>query len=624
VEPDAINKHHKELLPPFIWVYINSEPFVGFKDYFTTGSVTSAIETLSERFSLDKRIVCPPPTTLSEYVHSPLWNYSLAINMAISLQLAMVFNAPHIHFMFGLTANRELQTAHEKLTSLEQVVLSASESTEVLPMGLSSDAAKELRPRIVRNHTNSTRKFVSRPTRIKRQRELELRRETETTYLIALTVAFIEGAPLPRLKKHPPAKDRPISKAPLKEVHLHLVHSTRMHEWGADSHHFGVPRYEVQPGCFFPVEITQALSRFKVARANCETETNIDRAYMHRVKDLLLKAFKRLTVSPCSISVNNVICTLYAKRGPGMEWPLPGVFYTAIMTAMRKIISGETNLPPGLDLRIEELSIRDTTRAKTTTNTLQALSILGPGWTVRLGLPSPTKRTKRLAVHSSFSAGQDLIPVAASLMATLLQTAGFSDATIRLKNSSPKITGQATMTLPFIVNDAAPIFVMGDNPGAQSAFSVMTNYTTEDHGRSRTLPAWMEPKATAAKLNSGIRFSVYIGNRVTSVAVHKQSLVLTGKSDLHDFTVSAIAVCLQLSTLTEIPWALQPLKGCSFTFARRCIETLVQTHRCDLPTFGIGSPCLTLDNAPPNALRILPNGEDSVMHCILRAVLKSN
>ena len=632
IQPMPSLKRQKCLRHPFIWVYIDSEPFVGYRKHFDTNSVRPVLDTLATRLRRDRAVSCPPPATLLAYVHSQLWAYSLALNMGIALQLAMVFNAPHIHFKYGLTVHRELKTADAELTALEEIVLSASDSPRQLGMGLSNKAAKELRPRIVRNgeggasgSRSGTRKYLSRSERVERQKELEIERETYTTYIIALAKAFVQGAPFPNREDHLRAKHKKISRKPTPTEHLVLEHSTHMDAMDTRVHTTEASQYQVLKTHFFPAEIVRAIAQFKSTRTMCEAITNIDRAYMHRVKDLLLKAMRRTTVVPCSIKINNVICTLYAERTSGANWPPPGRFYQDIMEAMKKIISGVVTLPQDMDIKIQDLSLRDTTRAETTANTLQAMTFMfGRECTVRLGQPNTSSPNKPLAVHSSFSSGSGLIPVAAALMATLLQTAGFTDARITLPNSSPKVTGQATMTLPFAVNDAAPIFQMGKNPGAQLALRAMTNYTADDHGRSQTLPPWMVRKSMASKLNSGIRFKVFIGTRVTSVAIHRQSLVLTGKSDAHDFTVAAISVCLQLYQLSGLPWAIQPLEGCTPSFAGQCIKTMLETNRTDLPTFGIGSPCLTLALAPPNALRIVPDEDNSVLYSISRAVCKSN
>lgn len=633
-------RRHKYLRPPLIWVYIGSRAFIGHgTTLLGTGTTRQEVATLARRVWLDTGVRYPMPPTLSHFMGSPLWRYAMNIAAAMSLQLAMTFNACHIHFKHGLTSARELFASHLKLCTLEESVHLASESTQPLPMGLSKATALELRPRIVRNKKPKQGTYVPRATYLHAQATAEANTERWARHVLGLAQAFIRGGPMDTsppgdLQDDPPLPPGVVPGTPEYIAHrlmqdttpeaATLVAHTDMEAWApADA---GVPRYTYDPGSLFPTTLRVAVWRFNTARSLGEASTTTTRKYIHRGKDLLLKAYRQTETEPCSISNNNTIRTLHAHRAPGEPWPLPGAFYGAIMGAMRSIINGTTALPPGLGkhLDLHSLSVRDTTLALTTTNTLQAISIKGLGFTLRLGLPSATAPTKSLAVHSSFSRGKSLMPTAATFMAVVLATAGFPDATITMPTTTSRTTGQATMTLPFTVDDSAPVFRMGANPGVARALRIMANYCPDDRGRCRGMPPWMQLKPQAAKINSGIRYDVLVGTRTISVAIHKSSLVMTGRSDAQDFTVAALAVCLQLYRLSDTPMAIGCLPGCSRQFAADSIHRLLTSPREDLPMFDTGNACLNWREAPPGALRIMPNGRDPVMVCIDKAVQLSN
>lgn len=635
-------RRHKYLRPPLIWVYIGSRAFIGHgPTLLGNGTTRQEVATLVRRVWLDTGVVHPMPPTLAHFVGSPLWAYATTIAEVISLQLAMTFNACHIHFKHGLTSARELFAAHLKLCALEKSVHLASESTQPLPMGLSKATALELLPRIVRNKKKKQGTYVPRTTLLRDQAIAEANTEKWVRHVLALARAFIRGAPMDTsppgdLEDDPPLPQGVEPGTPEYIAHrllqdttpeaAALIPHTDMETWTPDRAEGGVSRYPSDPGSVFPIALRDALWRFNTARALGEASTTTTRMYMHRSKDLLLKAHRQTKTEPCSISNNNTIRTLHAHRGQGKPWPLPGSFYGAIMCAMRAIINGTTPLPPGLGkhLDLASLSVRDTTLACTTTNTLQAVSVKGPGYTMRLGLPSATAPMKPLAVHSSFSRGKSLMPIAATFMAAVLASAGFPDATITMPTSTSRTTGQATMTLPFTVEDSAPVFRMGDNPGVTRALRLMANYSPDDRGRCRGLPPWMKLKPQAAKIKSGIRYDVFVGTRTISVAIHKTSLVMTGRSDAQDFTVAALAVCLQLYCLRDTPMAIGCLPGCSRQYAAESIHRLLTHPREDLPMFDTENSCLNWREAPPGALRIMPNGSDPVMVCIDRAVQLSN
>ena len=601
-------RKHRVLKAPFVWVYCGTQVFIGHEPTLNDVDAQHTLAGLAARATLDTGVPHEVPTSWVAFLGSPCWTFSLGLLAAGALQLSLAFNAFGLHASRGLAASREFRADHAHLRTLEEEALRVSADTGPLAAGLSRAAALSLRRRIIRNCSPGTKAFKSRENRLRAQEEAEAAAMKHLRRTLVKLKVFMGGRAAG--DTHPDA----LFTGPCYEPRKDWVPPEGPR----------APKVHFRPGSGFPTSILSSLQRFSEARGAVERTSNILKLYMHRVQDLLLNAIRRTTQLPCHIAVNNIIYTLHTQLEEGQTWPLPGAFYLAVITAVQRIVSGEVPLPPDLAITLADVSARDTTRASTTTNTLQAISLLTRSFTLRLGLPNPKQLGAPLAVHGSFSGAAPSVPDAARFMACVLHAAGFLSATVSLPRQDRNCTGQASVRLPFRVAVSAPVFTSGKNPGVLRALQVMANYSPGDRGTCFGLPPWLGKWRLARSMNSGFRMQACIGARKISVAVFDTSMVLTGYADHQDFVVAGIAVCLQLFLFSATPWAILPLDGCPATLSTELIHGLLTRPRTDLPAFNMGNACLDGDPCTPDALCITPNGPDSVVACIANAVRTSN